>query len=103
MLFRSRINVAAFNSLSATSDSASNNIQKDPLMVTSDSLHYFITQYSPCIDAGIDVGLTHDFYGNVIFSGNAPDIGIHEYSSPVGIFSKEHNVEIGRASCRERV
>ena len=79
------VNAANFNNQVSTMDSAADNIQKDPLLTTSDSLYYYLLQNSPCIDAGIDVGLTHDFYGNMIPFGNAPDIGIQEYSSTTGI------------------
>ena len=79
------VNAENFNNQVSTMDSAANNIQKDPLLTTSDSLYYFLLQDSPCIDAGIDVGLTNDFYGNMISFGNAPDIGIQEYSSTTGI------------------
>jgi len=82
------VNAANFNNQVSTMDSAANNIQKDPLLTTSDSLYYYLSQNSPCIDAGIDVGLTNDFYGNKIFFGNAPDIGIHEYASTTGIPSE---------------
>ena len=76
---------AYFNNQVSAMDSAADNIQKDPLLTSPDSLYYSLTQNSPCIDAGIDVGLTHDFYGNLISFGNAPDIGIHEYSSSTDI------------------
>ncbi len=78
-----------FNSIDNGLDLASNNIQKDPLIEIIDSLHYYITENSPCIDAGIDVGLLFDFYGNKIFSGNAPDIGIYEYQNPNSVLNGE--------------
>ena len=81
------ITIAQFNNQSTTADVASNNIQKDPLLETSDSLNFYLTENSPCIDAGINVGLTEDFYGNRIFNGFSPDIGIHEYYGNTNILS----------------
>jgi hypothetical protein len=82
-----KINISDFNSQESTSDVASNNIQKNPLLEISDSLDYYLNENSPCIDAGIDVGLLLDFYGNKIFNGNAPDIGIYECFETTNILS----------------
>lgn len=43
---------------------------------------YKLTADSPLIDAGIYVPQmgTQDFYGNELFYGNAPDIGVHEFT-----------------------
>lgn len=83
--------IAQFNNQSATADIAANNIQKDPFLETSDSINFYLTENSPCIDAGIDVGLTKDFYGNKIFNGFAPDIGIQEYYGTTNILSNNFN------------
>jgi hypothetical protein len=40
---------------------------------------YRLRADSPCINAGIDVGLTSDFEGNAVPKGPAPDIGAYEY------------------------
>ena len=79
------VNAANFNSQFGTMDIAAHNIQKNPLLTTSDSLYYFLLEDSPCIDEGIDVGLKNDFYGNIIPFGNEPDIGIQEYTSTTSI------------------
>jgi len=81
-----------FNGQNIFIDEALNNIQKDPLIESSDSLNFYLTENSPCIDAGLDVGLSFDYYGNVIYSGNAPDIGIHEYSFPTSISYEKSTV-----------
>lgn len=78
------LTVEQFNNQNSAYDIASNNIQKDPLLETSDSIYFYLTKNSPCIDAGIDVGLKYDYYGNVIYTGSAPDIGIQEYYSTTG-------------------
>jgi len=38
---------------------------------------------SSCIDAGIDVGLTRDYFGNSVPKGSGWDIGAYEYASAV--------------------
>ncbi len=86
------VNAENFNNQVATMDSAAENIQKDPLLTTTDSLYYYLSKDSPCIDAGIDVGLTKDFYGNTIPFGNAPDIGIFEYHSTNGILNNGETI-----------
>ncbi len=86
------LTIAQFNNQSTTVDVASNNIQKDPLIKTSDSLNFYLNENSPCIDMGIDVGLTQDFYGNGIFNGFSPDIGIHEYSSATSMFTENSSI-----------
>ena len=86
------ITTAQFNGQSLTIDVALNNIQKDPLFVTSDSSSFLLSKNSPCIDKGIEVGLEFDYYGNEIYFGNAPDIGVHEYSSVTSINSENSNI-----------
>lgn len=43
-----------------------NGIETDPLMVSPASGDFHLQSTSPCIDAGVDVGLTQDFDGNVV-------------------------------------
>jgi len=40
---------------------------------------YSLQDDSPCIGAGIDVGLTEDYLGNLVTPGADPDIGAYEY------------------------
>lgn len=56
-----------------------NNIGDDPVLVNpgADDLH--IQTNSPCKDTGVDVGLVLDYWGNMVWSGTAPDIGAHEF------------------------
>jgi len=56
----------------------------DPLFVNGSGNYSLDTDFqipsnSPAKDAGTDVGLTEDYFGNAIPQGDAPDIGIHEY------------------------
>lgn len=43
------------------------------------------TEGSPVIDMGTDLGYTRDLLGVPVPSGALPDIGAHEYRSPVGV------------------
>ena len=81
-----------FNALNSALDVASGNIQKNPQLETTDSVNFYLTKNSPCIDAGTDVGLKYDYYGNLIYAGAAPDIGIQEYYPSLGV---EQNKNMG--------
>lgn len=50
----------------------------DPLFVDTSSSDFHLQSTSPCISAGIDVGLTEDYDGNPITGINV-EIGIYEY------------------------
>jgi uncharacterized repeat protein (TIGR02059 family) len=54
-----------------------NSINADPLFYS--SLDFHLRPSSPCIGAGINVGLTTDYDGNT--SKNPPSIGVYEYDS----------------------
>ena len=56
----------------------SGSIKGDPLL-NLDKMG--ITSTSPCIDSGINVGLTEDYYGNPVSVGNGVDIGPFEFQS----------------------
>jgi|GEM_PF-2964798 len=60
-----------------TGNTLNNNITSDPLFVTVGS-DFHLQSTSPCINAGIDVGLLSDYLGNPIIG--LPDIGAYEYS-----------------------
>jgi hypothetical protein len=51
------------------------NITGDPLFVSATDFHLLFG--SPCIDAGIDVGLTTDYEGNAV--SDPPEIGAYEF------------------------
>ncbi len=53
-------------------------IVADPLFRNPDEHDFRLTEQSPCIDAGTDVGLTRDFAGTPVPQGAAPDMGAFE-------------------------
>lgn len=56
-----------------------NCIIEDPKLFISTERIY-LKDDSPCIDQGIDVGLYKDYYGDIVPSGDFPDIGPFEHS-----------------------
>lgn len=62
----------------AASGQEANSIKDDPSFVTPGS-DFHIQVGSPCKDDGVNVGLSLDYFGNMVWSGTAPDIGAHEY------------------------
>lgn len=57
-----------------------NGLNANPLLTNPASGDFAPLWFSPAIDAGTDVGLTTDFYGNPIYG--APDIGAIEFQPP---------------------
>ena len=53
-------------------------VQADPLFISTSDFH--LNAASPCINAGVNVGLTIDYAGNEI--RGLPDIGAYEYRKP---------------------
>lgn len=58
-----------------TNETTQNNITNAPLFVSAADFH--LQAGSPCINAGLDVGLTTDYDGQPV--GNPPEIGPYEY------------------------
>lgn len=61
-----------------------NGIDDDPLFVNAGGSYELDTDFliptgSPCKDAGFNVGLSLDYFGNMVWSGTAPDVGVHEF------------------------
>lgn len=65
----------------AASGQDEHSISSNPLFVSASDWHLQanLSAISPCIDAGVDVGLTSDFEGNPIPRGAAQDIGAYEF------------------------
>ena len=56
-----------------------NSINSDPKFANVQSDDFQLSENSPCIDAGTNVGLLKDFNGTSIPKGDSPDIGAFEY------------------------
>jgi hypothetical protein len=61
------------------------NLNTDPLTKDPANGDYSLQATSSCINAGVSVGLTQDFYGNPVPTGSAPDIGAVEYDLVTGL------------------
>ena len=69
--------IATFNGVADDTSGGGNNITGDPLLV-SPTTDFHLQATSPCINAGVDVGLTEDYDGNLVPQGATPDIGAYE-------------------------
>lgn len=73
---------AQYNSLeswqSATNQD-NHSIDQNPKFIDISKNDFEIQKDSPCIDAGIDVKLTYDFYHNEVPDGKSVDIGAYEF------------------------
>lgn len=67
-------NAPRYSGIVPSNNTTQNNITTNPLFVSSSDFH--LQDISPCIDAGIDVGLTEDFEENPVDEN--PDIGAYE-------------------------
>jgi hypothetical protein len=56
-----------------------NSIAADPKFTSLVTPDFHLLPASPCINAGVNVGLTLDYEGNTVPKGRAPDIGAYEY------------------------
>ncbi|MFW9988911.1 MAG: cadherin domain-containing protein [Candidatus Odinarchaeota archaeon] len=70
-----------------------NSMTVDPLFMDIYSDNFSVTKESHAIDAGKLVGLTQDFYGKAVPSGDAPDIGLSEAAFDLftSLFSAKSN------------
>lgn len=71
-----------------TNDTESGNITTDPLFVSSSD--FSLQESSPCIDAGVDVGLSSDYLGRDIVG--LPDIGAYEWGNVLYVRHQGHPV-----------
>ena len=82
-------------------DNIHNNIQSNPLFVDPDNANYLLRDYSlsegsPAIGAGIDVGLTTDYAGNAW--ATTPSIGALEYDATPPTPEPEYGVSFLKGS-----
>jgi len=94
--------------VAAQTQDANSPATADPLFINAGSAHFSLQSTSPCIDAGVDVGLSLDYAGNAVPQGIGVDIGAYEYEPDLGIiaidasgriiFVKKHEIlrSIGR-------
>jgi parallel beta-helix repeat protein len=68
--------VSTYDAFIAASSQADNNVEADPLFVDPDNGDFTLKAESPCIDAGVDVGLPTDIAGNAV--DNPPEIGAYQ-------------------------
>ena len=54
--------------------------QRDPQFSDLSQGDFRLRASSPCIDSGVNVGVTADFAGNPVPQGDGPDIGAYEYA-----------------------
>jgi hypothetical protein len=59
----------------------------DPLYTNPGSADFTLQSGSPCIEAGVDVGLTQDYAGDAVPQGSVPDIGAYEWVGAGGLAS----------------
>ena len=71
--------ITTYSGLDSAYGSAMNNVQTDPLFVDASIYNFHLTNTSPAINAGTDVGLTSDYDGNSVPNGLFPDIGAYEF------------------------
>jgi hypothetical protein len=72
--------VAAFNAENGTGgDDIGDSLQSDPGFVDLANHNFQLTSVSPCIDSGLDVGLSTDYSGTPVPQGAGADIGAFEY------------------------
>lgn len=74
-LFYLHTNDTSYVSAAVSDSTTTNNIMSDPLFVSTSDFH--LQAGSPCINAGINVGLTTDYAGRTVAS--PPEIGAYEY------------------------
>ena len=79
-----RANFIIFNGYKSTYDTwetayggTTSSVESDPLMTDPATDDFTLQSNSPAIDAGVDVGLTEDYFGMPI--RGLPDIGFYEY------------------------
>jgi len=68
-----------FSAYQAEQKMEDRSIVAKPLLTAPDREDFHLTGSSPCIDAGVDVGIRRDYEGTPVPQGKAPDIGAYEF------------------------
>ena len=79
-----RNNCYGTSATAGTPGTGSNPVTGNPLFVNPAGYDFHLQSSSPCINKGVNVGISHDIEGTSIFQGSAPDIGAYEYISSSG-------------------
>jgi hypothetical protein len=83
----------AYNSLGQIqqqTDLDKHSLNSDPLFVDVKNDNYTLETFSPAVNAGINLNLGHDFYGQAVPVAGLPDIGIAEFTGKV---AGQNNIE----------
>ncbi len=84
-----------FANYQSANNQDSHSITANPLFVNENSRDYHLTANSPCINAGVNTGITSDFDLNQRPQNGSYDIGAYEYITPLGfIENKLHKTEL---------
>ncbi len=62
-------------------DKTGSNIQVDPLVAMAKDGYYRLNSQSSCVDNGLELGYSEDFYKTKVPQGHAPDIGACEHQN----------------------
>jgi hypothetical protein len=79
-----RNNCYGTSATAGTPGTGSNPVIGNPLFVNLSNYDFHLQSNSPCINKGVNVGISYDIDGTSIFQGSAPDIGAYEYISSSG-------------------
>lgn len=73
-------NLSGSNNLFVTGEPTEGSFNGEPWFIDPENGDFHISSNSDCIDKGINVGIDKDMDGNTIPYGDAPDIGVFEYT-----------------------
>jgi hypothetical protein len=81
---------STLNQVQEQTDLEEHSLNSDPLFVDVNNDNYTLETFSPAVNAGINLNLGYDFFGQEVPVAGLPDIGIAEYT---GNASEEKDVE----------
>ena len=73
---------STFADWKTASSQDAHSVNADPLFTNPATSDFTLQALSPCINAGVDVGLTRDYEGTLVPQGAAPDMGAYEFYPP---------------------
>jgi parallel beta-helix repeat protein len=78
ILWGSGVTLDTYDAWETAYGASTHSVRADPLFEDVANDDFRLQAGSPCIDAGVDVGLRRDYLGHPVPQGNAPDIGAYE-------------------------